>query len=443
MSKTKTNKVKISCTVLLLTLTWSLTAICAAPPGATTAPYQLTYTAKLTDSTNTPVTTSQSVRFSLWTDADWDAGDIDGLGNLNPLTPGYAGWQETHTVMPNSDGIFTVQLGSINTFPNFTSSVHQFLEVDVKPAPSPNTSFEVLDPDGNTTNLTDRKPFNSSPYAVNADTLDNRDAGNGPNNIPILDALGKLVYGVLPDGVNADTFIMDYDNNAPGNVITLQFGQALAQYLRWNNPVNRFEFSSNVDINGDLTFSGTGNITGATIDGTLNTITNIPVTALAAYTKQIRLSPEYDGATLKADGTANNGIMTLDNEDLGGLSKHNYYQWVTNKAASQDLDIKVRYQLPTDFVAFTAAPLTFTYRTADGVPANNSLDLTMSDSTGAAVALTGASGLANAAWTDASITFAAAPTFTPGSWIEFDIKAAAVTGQYARAGDLVLNYTGR
>lgn len=416
----------------------------AAPPGATTAPYQVTYTAKLTNAGGTPVTTSQSVRFSLWTDSDWDAGDIDGLGDINILSPGFASWQETHTVTPNSEGIFTVQLGSINTFPNFTLATHTFLEVDVKPSASPNTAFEVLDPDGNTANLTDRKPFNSSPYAINADTVDNRDADNSANNIPVLDGTGKLIYGVIPDGVNANTFTLDVDNNAPSNIITLQFGNAIAEYLRWNAITDRFEFSDDVNINGDLVFTGTGNITGATIDGTLNTITNIPFTAIAPYAKQIRLSPQYDSSSLISDGSDNNGTMKLMYENLGPLTRYSFYNWSSNKATAQDLDIVVRYQLPTDFVAFTGTPLTLTYQTFDLVPADNNVSMTLLDSTGTAVALTGASNLTSAAtWTDSAITFGGAPTFTAGTYIEFTIKTTALAGKYARVGDLILNYTGR
>jgi hypothetical protein len=92
---------------MLLGLVFSQPLFAAVPPGITTAPYQITYTAKLTDAANAPVTATQTVRFSLWTDADWDASDVDVLGDINPLAVGYAGWQETHTVTPNSEGIFT------------------------------------------------------------------------------------------------------------------------------------------------------------------------------------------------------------------------------------------------------------------------------------------------------------------------------------------------
>lgn len=443
---TKTN-LKLVLMAMAAALLASSAVLASAPPplSNSTAPYKLTYTAKLTDASFAPITTAQSIRFSLWTDADWDAADVDGLGNINTLAPGYAGWTETQTVTPNADGIFTVEIGAATPLPNFTSATHIYLEVDVKPSASPNTAFEVLDPNGNTADTNDRKPFNSSPYAVNADTVDNHDAGNSPNNLPILDGAGKLIYGVLPDAVNADTFTLDVDNNAASNIITLQFGGAIAEFLRWNNPASRFEFSDDVQIDGDLTFTGTANITGAIIDGTLNTLTNIPNSALAPYNKIIRLAPEYDGSDLVGDGADNNGRMVMEHEDLGGLDKRNYYQWTTGKSTAQDLDIVIKYQLPTDFVAFTGTPITLAIQTQDGIAANNSIDLTMYDSTGAAVALSGATALTSASvWTDQSITFAGAPTLTPGTFVVFHIKTTSLNGgKYARVGDLILNYTGR
>lgn len=440
-----TSKVSLLCLISTLLLISAQLALAAQPPGATTAPYLMTYTAKLVNATGVPVITAQSVRFSIWSDSDWDAGDIDGAGNINPAAPGFTGWQETYTITPNADGIFTVNLGSISTLPNFTLSTDDYLEVDVKPAASPNTAFEVLDPDGNTANLTDRKPINSSPYAINADTVDNRDAENTPNNIPVLDAFGKLIYGVIPDAVNANTFTLDQDNNSPADVITLQFGNTIAEFLRWNDPASRFEFSSSLDIDGDLSFSGTGNITGSTIDGTLNTFLNIPSTALAPYLKSIRLAPEYDSAALSADGTSNNGTMELLYENSGPASRYNYYKWTTNQVTAQDYDLVVRYQLPTDFVSFSASPLTLTYQTADLVAANNRVDLSLLDSVGAPVTLVGATALTSAAaWTNATITFVGVPTFTPGTFIEFTIKATSINaGKYARIGDLILNYYGR
>jgi len=442
---TNAARIGLICLFSTLLLISAQIGLAAKPPGATTAPYLMTYTAKLVNATGVPVVTAQTIRFSIWSDSDWDAADVDGLGDITLLAPGFTGWQETYTVTPNIDGIFTVNLGSLTTLPNFTLSNDVYLEVDVKPSAAPNTSFEVLDPDGNTANLTDRKPINSAPNAINADTVDNRDASNTADNIPVLDALGKLIFGVIPDAVNANTFTLDQDNNSPSNIITLQFGNTIAEFLRWNDVPNRFEFSNNLNINGDLSFSGTGNITGATIDGTLNTFSNIPFTAIASHLKSIRLSPAYDSAVLSPDGSSNNGTMKLLYENGGPTSRYNYYNWTTGLVAAQDLDIVVRYQLPTDFVSFTVTPLTFTYQTADLISANNNVDLSLLDSGGVAVTLVGASTLTSAAvWADASITFIGAPTFTAGSFIEFKIKATSINGgKYARIGDLVLNYNGR
>ncbi len=417
----------------------------APPPASTSTPYTMTYTAKLVNASGSPIRTSQSIRFSIWSDSDWDSSDIDVAGNIDALATGFSGWQETYTITPNSDGIFTVNLGSINTLPNFSASTHNFLEVDVKPSASPATSFEVLDPDGDTANTTDRKPLTSAPYAINADTVDNHDADNTPNNIPVLDAEGKLIFGVIPDGVNADNFTLDQDNNAPDNVITLQFGNAISQFLRWSDPSGRFELSNNLDINGDLSFTGTGNITGATIDGTLNTLLNIPASALAPHVETVRLSPAYPAAVLTPDGSDNKGTLKLLYANSGPTSRYNYYNWTTNSVTIQDFDIVVRYQLPADFISFTDSPLTLTYQTADADPTHGKLDLSMLDSLGQPANLLNAASLTSAAsWSDAAITFADTPTFTAGTFVEFTIKASAIDGgMYARLGDLILNYNAR
>lgn len=417
----------------------------APPPPAsnTTAPYQVTYTAKLTNNAGNPITTPQTVRFSLWKDADWMNTDFDPLGDIDITAPNYVGWQETHTVTPNAEGIFSVYLGSQNVFPNFTSSTHLFLEVDIKPSTAPNTAFEVLDTTGNLADNNDRKLFNSVPYAINADTVDNRDASNTPNNIPVLDGSGKLIYGVLPDGVNANTFTLDMDNNAPANIITLQFGNALGEYLRFNNPLNRFEFSKSLNINGDLTFTGTANIYGATIDGTMNNIINILPTSILPTHREIRLTPEYPNTALHPSGIDNNGRLLSSVEDYLG-EKYHYYQWTTGKATEQTMNMKVRYQLPEGFVGFTPNPIRLYFNTADNNNLNNRIDLTMTDSVGTVVSLNNSLGLTSSLWNFSDITFNGMPTFTPNTYIEFDIQLSSVNGgKFARVGDLILNYQSR
>ena len=77
---------------------------------------------------------------------------------------------------------------------------------------------------------------------------------------------------------------------------------------------------------------------------------------VAKGSKQVTLVPEYEGAVITADGADNNGSLTSD--FVSGLSsgdgyKHSYYEWTTSQATSQDYDIVINKQLPSDFNATT------------------------------------------------------------------------------------------
>jgi hypothetical protein len=72
----------------------------------------------------------------------------------------------------------------------------------------------------------------------------------------------------------------------------------------------------------------------------------------SSSTRRVTLIPEYEGAILQGDGTNNNG--TLYSGYVGGLTlaqgyKHNYYEWYTSQATTQDYDVIVNRQLPSDF----------------------------------------------------------------------------------------------
>jgi hypothetical protein len=107
------------------------------------------------------------------------------------------------------------------------------------------------------------------------------------------------------------------------------------------------------------------------------------------------------------------------------------------------MDLVMRVKLPEGFTGFQATPIEFTYRTEDGIPANNSLDVSLEDTTGTPVALTGASSLVSASFTTTSITFGGLPTFLPGQTITIKVKLSALAGGAAYANSLKLNYTGR
>jgi len=403
----------------------------------------LTYTAKLTTSAGAPVITAQTVRLSMWNSADFIPADLDVNGNILLAAPAFLGWQETYTVTPNSEGIFTLRLGSLMPLPILNPTIHKFLEVDVKPSAAANTAFEVLDPDGNLANTSDRKPLDSVPYSYDSQTVNNLSPNNAPNNIPVLDAAGKLFFGVLPDGVNANIFTLDQDNNAPGNVITLQFGSVLGKFLQWNDLQQKFKLSDSLEVNGNLNFTGTRNITNAIIDGGVNTIQNISINSIVPYAQEMKFIPTYKGVVLEPDGANNVGVLKVEN-DSAVPGKPNYYIWTSNVGTLQDLDIVLKFQLPINFVAFSANPLALTYKTADNVVVNNSLDVTMTDSLDANIVLNGASSLVtNGNWASTEITFNGIPTFTPGSTVELRMKLSTLATKFVQAGDITLRYVGR
>lgn len=422
-----------------------------------------------------------------------DAADFLAGGAINPAAGGYGGWNEAHTVTPDSNGLFHVQLGSITTLPNFTSSTHIFLQVDVKPNGTPDTSYETLDPDGNTANLNDRHPINSAAFAINSDTVDNRDVGLSAGEIPYLDASALLPISTIPGGTDANNFIIDANDSvtAPGSII-LQFGSTLAKVLEYDLALNYFNFNDDVNITGDLSVTGdtvllgdlsaSGNIDFSAaaefhirevadeaaapcatldelvLDTTENTIyvctaPGAPGTwaALtgggggAPYNQTLSFAPEYRDSVIETDGTNNRGKLSIEFNDTDGVpgnNNYNFYIWTTRQAATQDIDLVIVTTLPAGFTGWQAVPVTFTYKTLDGNLANNSLNVSIEDTNGNPVSLLGGTNLVNAAWTNANITFLGAPVFAAGQPVTIHVKLAANNLGTAYAGKLSLNYTG-
>jgi hypothetical protein len=456
-----------------------ITAFAAPPPGVTTAPYTVSYSAKLTDSGSNPITTAQTIRFSLWTDADFNAGDLLGTGDINPAAIGYAGWYEEHTVTPDANGLFHVDLGSITTLPNVTSGTYVFLEVDVKPSASPKTAYEVLDPTGTTADTADRHTINSSFFTINSDTVDNRDVGISPGDIVALDVVGNFPVSVVPGGTNADTFVIDSDDSvsAPGT-IQLQFGTTLAELIEYDIASSYFNISDDVNIqgglaaNGNIDFSSSSefhmrevadeSVTNCT---TLNelvldtteqkiyvcTATGSPGTwasltsSGSAYNQSIVIEPEYEDAVIFADGADNKGKLIsdfIDTDGGAGNANINFYNWTTRQSTLQDIDLILRVDLPDGFTGFQATPVEIAYRTADNNTANNRIDVFIEDTSGTAIALTGGTGLTSTTFATTGITFGGAPTFTAGEPITIKIKLSALNAGFADLGKISINYTG-
>ena len=240
----------------MLLIVFSIAGIVHA---AQTTPNTHIYNGRLLDSSGNAVTSSTSIRFSYWKNVDFISTDITGAGAINTSATDYAGWQETHTVTPNSSGYFSVVLGSSNALPDFSTLPAQtllglYLQVDVKAAAAANTAYELLDPDSTDTAL-DRSGVLSVPFAENADMIDQREIGTGSGNISILNANGQLPVSTIPNGTNTSSFTLDADNSEISE-ITLTFGAALEKKLTYDISDGTFRFNDDVEVQGNLTVTG-------------------------------------------------------------------------------------------------------------------------------------------------------------------------------------------
>jgi cysteine-rich repeat protein len=425
--------------------------------ATTTTPGVFIYEGKLLNPSNAPIITSQTFRFSFWKSGDMVAGDVV-AGAINVLAPNYGGWEEVQTVIPNTDGTFFFKLGSVTPLPNMLLANHQLLQVEIKPFGAPDTSYELMDPTGdNGADTDDRQTIASTPYTNNADFIDNAEVGTGAGNIAVLDPGGIWNVNLMPGGTNSDIFVLDNDDTSPAN-ITLQFGNTLvAEFLKFDIINDWFELSNDLNLGGNqiknfaidnLAGPPAVPVTGQTYFNTTNNNTYIwngTSWDLVAGTsvKEIVFNTDYADATPTPDGTGNRGTLYALFEDLGGTGKRTFYEFNTMEATLQDVDIAISYQLPLDFVSFTATPIRLTYMTTDGNIANAKVDMDMYDTTGTLVALTGASNLANGSWTIANVTIGGSPTFTAGQTITLRLKLSAKKPNFARVSSVVLEYNGR
>lgn len=221
--------------------------------AAESVPLTYSYRGTLLTSGGTAVTTAHVIRFSYWRSADAVPGDITGAGAINTGATNYQSWQEEHTVTPNARGIFAVELGSVNAFPNLNIS-SLFLQIEVKPQGQADTVYEILDPKP-ANSLIDRTSILAVPFARNADFLDFHDTGTSSGSIAVLGTGGLFSRSMIPLGTNLDNFTIDSDNTSTGS-ITLEFGETLGKTLTYDTVQSRFRFNDSLTIEGNLTVTG-------------------------------------------------------------------------------------------------------------------------------------------------------------------------------------------
>lgn len=227
--------------------------------AAQTVPTKHIYNGRLLNSAGTAITTARSIRFSYWKSADALSGDTTATGAINVGASNYGGWQEVHTVTPNSLGYFSVTLGSGTALPVYanlpaSTLLSLFLQVDVKGSSETDTAYEMLDIDSNDSTV-DRSGILSVPFASNADTIDEREVGTGSGSIAILGPNGEFAKDVIPGGTNSGSFVIDA-NNTETSEIALQFGATLGKKLTYDILNSTFKFNANLQVQGNLTVTG-------------------------------------------------------------------------------------------------------------------------------------------------------------------------------------------
>jgi hypothetical protein len=166
----------------------------------------------------------------------------------------------------------------------------------------------------------------------------------------------------------------------------------------------------NAQINiGDTIATASIRVGDATNNMTFAATTHQPtLNGTARYTKRVTLVPEYAGATFTGDGSNNSGSMSSDfcsntspviNTTYCPTSgdRHNYYRWVS-ASGSNDYDIYIRYQMPSDFSAFPSGGTINMYGWRTLSP--DGVDLTMFEDSGAQCGTTTNVATGTATWTE-------------------------------------------
>lgn len=192
-----------------------------------------------------PITTEQTIRLSLWSDGRIESGD-ETAGVINTGAPYYGGFQVELTLTPDSLGRLLIPFGDIANFPELTPN-NQFMMVEYKDSGDPVTSYVLY----------------TDTY-INSTTLD---------RFPLIESGVSPAQEVYTNhATDADTFTLDKDNDATD--ITIQFGETLAESIKWSSTNTRFELSDDARVEGNLAVVGQGFIaadhTAANSDGYLN-----------------------------------------------------------------------------------------------------------------------------------------------------------------------------
>jgi len=159
----------------------------------------------------------------------------------------------------------------------------------------------------------------------------------------------------------------------------------------------------------------------------------------------LTLSPEYAGAVLTGDGSNNVGTMTSDfcsgssllniGTSCGASEDHNFYSWTAN--ATNDYDIYVKWKVPSDFASFAATPMQlYGWKTGAG----DTVQVRVYKS-GSSTVCDNDSLSSSGSWALVTSDPTTSCSISAGDDLVFRITLIVATnGNYARAGEIFINY---
>ena len=397
------------------------------------------YEGHLLDSRGNAVLGSFDLRFSLWMDSDLKEGNIIG-GEIDVLAENFGGWLEVHTISFDSNGDFSVQLGSILPLIDVDPDKFKFMQIEIKEHSRPSTDFELLDPTGDQgADTNDRQIIGSAFYARNAARLDSRQIGESVGNIAILGEDGRWKASQIPSGTTQETFILDENDDAAGE-IKLIFGKSLSKFLSFDLTNSQFHFNDSVQISGDLTV---GQIFSSTIDGQFNVLKNIEWESIKTKNKSIALVPEYSGAVILEDGANNSATIKLGFDQS---ENRHFYFLTSSQVELQDLDICVAVKLPPDFAGWQEIPFELAVKNDSVDPGNNQIDFLLKDTNGVEVVLPGSRDFFHevpGAWGTKQFAFDQDYFWQAGGTANICLKMKSRNNFKISVGEITLNYLGK
>lgn len=166
----------------------------------------------------------------------------------------------------------------------------------------------------------------------------------------------------------------------------------------------------------------------------------------ARPTKTITLSPEYPGAVLTpfyGGGTdaSISGTMISDAETTPSNNIRTYYDWERNASGQHFYTVAVRVTLPKDFSAWTTSnAVVINYQTQSATSTNSSVDARIYLEGNGTVDAS-STGLASTSWTTTSFNSSTLDLWNAaGETAVIYLRLGSQGGNYARVGDIVLNY---